>query len=151
MTISRLGAFLMGLQLLTGCAFLAEHSTPVAGAGGAVVMASKMDLPVAESIGGALVAYAIYDPFAPTWTVNVTQLDEDRTRLDLQMKSLITGGDGEARQVFMRNAQRLADARGVAGFDVVRYEEGIDSTRPFAHRVASGEVRFVRSRTWPGL
>ena len=54
------------------------------------------------------------------------------------------GGDGEARTVFMRNARNYADEGGYAGFEVVRYEEGIESTRPFARRYASGEIRLAR-------
>ncbi|WP_343035046.1 hypothetical protein [Aromatoleum diolicum] len=104
-----------------------------------------------EYLAGALIAYAIYDPLAPTWDVSVTRLDEARVRLDLRMKTLITGGDGEARQIFVRNARQLAESKGFAGFDVMRYEEGVDSTRPFARRVASGEVRFARSRIWPAM
>jgi hypothetical protein len=34
---------------------------------------------------------------------------------------------------------------------VLRYEEGIESTRPFARRFASGEIRLVRSRAFPEL
>lgn len=123
----------------------------VAGAAGFGLMASELELLEPEFAAGALIAYAIYDPLAPTWQVRATQLDEGRTRLDLEMKSLATGGEGEARQVFQRNARRLAESGGFAGYDVVRYEEGVESTRPFARRVASGEVRFIRSRTWPGL
>ena len=64
---------------------------------------------------------------------------------------LVTGGEGEARQVFLRNARQVVEAGGFAGFDVLRYEEGIESTRPFARRFASGEIRLVRSRAFPEL
>lgn len=102
-------------------------------------------------IGGALVAYGIYDPLAPTWEVDAAQADEDVWRLELKMKRLITGGEGEARQVFLRNARRVAEEGGYAGFDVVRFEEGISGERPFARRVASGEIRLVKSRQFPAL
>ncbi|NMG77550.1 hypothetical protein GPA25_22620 [Aromatoleum diolicum] len=136
---------------LTGCALLQDHSAKLAGGVGAVLTASELDLLEPEYLAGALIAYAIYDPLAPTWDVSVTRLDEARVRLDLRMKTLITGGDGEARQIFVRNARQLAESKGFAGFDVMRYEEGVDSTRPFARRVASGEVRFARSRIWPAM
>ena len=99
----------------------------------------------------AVAAYILYDPFAPTWKIEVAHLDEERVRLDLRMRVLATGGEGESRRVFMRNAREIAEKGGFAGFDVVRYEEGIESTRPFAPRVASGEIRLARSRTWPAL
>lgn len=88
------------------------------------------------------------DLLIPGWKVEVTQLDEDRYRLALRMRTLITGGDGEARTAFLRGARELVDAGGFAGFDVVRYEEGIDSGFLFGRRSASGVIRVVRSQTW---
>lgn len=123
----------------------------VAGIVGGVMMASKLSYLKPEYIAGALVAYSIYDPLAPTWSVDVSRAGDDRVRMELRMKSLITGGEGEARQVFVRNAQRMAEAGGFAGYDVLRYEEGVASTRPFARRTASGEIRLVRSRQFPQL
>ncbi|NMG32146.1 hypothetical protein [Aromatoleum evansii] len=139
------------LPVFTGCALLQDHGTKVAAGVGAALTASELDLFEPEFIGGALIAYAIYDPLAPTWDISVTRLDEERVRFDLRMKRLATGGEGEAHQVFVRNAREIAESKGFAGYDVMRFEEGIDSTRPFAHRVASGEVRYRRSRTFPGI
>ncbi|HJV26662.1 MAG TPA: hypothetical protein VJ673_13320 [Aromatoleum sp.] len=144
-------ALLLLLPALAGCSSFKESGAGIAGGVGGVLVAQKAELLKPEFLAGALVAYAIYDPLAPTWEINATKLDEDRVRFDLCMKALITGGDGEARQIFLRNARQLAEGQGAAGFDVVRFEEGIDSTRPFAHRFASGEVRLVRSRIWPTL
>jgi hypothetical protein len=101
--------------------------------------------------GAVLIAYALYDPFAPTWTINVAHLDEERVRIDMHMRVLATGGEGESRLIFMRNAREIAEKGGFAGFDVIRYEEGVESTRPFAQRFASGEIRLARSRAWPQL
>lgn len=144
-------ALLLFLPTLAGCSSFKESGTGIAGGVGGVLVAQKAELLKPEFLGGALIAYAIYDPLAPTWEINATKVDEDRIRFDLRMKSLITGGDGEARQIFLRNARQLAEGQGAAGFDIVRFEEGIDSTRPFAHRFASGEIRLVRSRIWPTL
>jgi len=129
----------------------AEVPGPIAGAVGAVWMASELSYLEPEYLAGMLVAYAIYDPLAPTWKIDVSRAGEDRLRMDLRMKSLVTGGEGEARQVFLRNARQVVEAGGFAGFDVLRYEEGIESTRPFARRFASGEIRLVRSRAFPEL
>lgn len=130
---------------------VASTGGTVAAIVGGVMMASKLSYLKPEYIAGALVAYSIYDPLAPTWSIDVSAAGDERVRMDLRMKSLITGGEGEARQVFARNAQRMADAGGFAGFEVLRYEEGMEATRPFARRVANGEVRLLRSRQFPQL
>lgn len=147
--------------LLAGCATDAEGprvseravelSGPVALAAGVVWLASELEYLEPEYLAGMLVAYAIYDPLAPTWKIDVSRAGEDRLRMDLRMKALATGGEGEARRVFLRNARKVVEAGGFAGFDVLSYEEGIESTRPFARRFASGEIRLVRSRTFPAL
>jgi len=145
----RLATLLMLSQLAAGCAFLQEHSGTAAGVVGAAGTADEMSLLTPEYAAGALIAYAIYDPFAPTWNIRVQRIDPVRVRFELRMKALHTGGEGEARQVFLRHARQLVEAEGFAGFDVVNYEEGVESTRPFARRVASGEIRLARSRVWP--
>jgi hypothetical protein len=141
-------------SLAGGCAFIQEHHSELtagAGAYGAYAIASDIDVLGSEFKGAMLLAYAIYDPLAPTWEIRVLRLDEDRMRLELRMKALATGGEGEARHVFSRQARELAEAGGFAGFDVIRFEEGIESTRPFARRFATGEIRLARSRTWPEM
>ncbi len=130
---------------------VAEAGGMAAGIVGGLAMASKLDMLGAQYLAGALVAYSIYDPLAPTWRIDVSRAGGERVRMDLRMRSLITGGEGEARQVFLRSARRMVEAGGFAGFDVIRYEEGMESTRPFARRVASGEIRLVRSRQFPEL
>lgn len=124
-------------------------SGPIAGVAGVVWMASELSYLEPEYLAGMLVAYGIYDPLAPTWSIEVSRSGEDRVRMDLHMKRLASGGDGEARRVFLRNARELVQAGGFAGFDELSWEEGIESTRPFARRFASGEIRLVRSRTFP--
>jgi len=130
---------------------VAASGGTVAGIVGGAMMASKLSYLKPEYVAGALVAYAIYDPLAPTWNIDVSRAGDERVRMELRMKSLITGGEGEARQVFLRSAQRMVEAGGFAGYDVLRYEEGMESTRPFARRTASGEIRLVRSRQFPQL
>jgi hypothetical protein len=148
-------------MLLAGCAAdggaprpgerVTELSGPAALVAGLLLMASEASYFEPDYIAVALVAYGLYDPLAPTWTIEVSRSGEDRLRMDLRMKALVTGGEGEARQVFLRNAREVMVAGGFASFDVIRYEEGIESTRPFARRFASGEIRLVRSMTFPGL
>src|SRR5690606_8315852 len=84
----------------------------------------------------------------PGWEVKVTRLDERRFRLDLRMRTLINGGDGEARTAFLRSAREIVDSGGYAAYDVLRYEESIDAGLFFARRGARGEIRVVESHTW---
>lgn len=130
---------------------LGELGAPLAGTVGGLVLLSDIRMLKPEYLAGMLVAYAFHDPFAPTWRVQLRQSGRDRVELDLQMRTLVTGGEGEGRQVFARNARRLVQDGGYAGFDVLRYEEGMEATRPFARRVASGEIRLLRSRHFPAL
>jgi hypothetical protein len=82
----------------------------------------------------------------PGWRVEVVQLDEERFRLELRMRALITGGEGEVGQVFRRSAQRIVDDGGYAGYSVIRFEEGVDSGFLVGRRSARGEIRIIRSQ-----
>lgn len=159
-------AILLAALLLSACAMtspdgrpfseratqdLTDFGTPVAGAVGGLLMLSDIKMLKPEYLAGMLVAYAFYDPFAPTWRVELRRVDQDRVAMDLRMRSLVTGGEGESRQVFLRNARRLVQEGGYADFDLLRYEEGMEATRPFATRVANGEIRLLRSRQFPDL
>ena len=61
----------------------AGMSGPIAGAAGAVWMASELSFLEPEYLAGMLVAYGIYDPLAPTWSIEVSRSGEDRVRMDL--------------------------------------------------------------------
>ena len=77
------------------------------------------------------------------WYVSETPLATDRVRLSLSMIPLHRGGDGEARQYFMRRAEKLAHEAGYRSFEVLEYREGIESGVLFGQRVAEGVVRFT--------
>lgn len=97
-----------------------------------------------EALAGAAIAAAVIwyvaDPLAPTWGVARKQLADDRFRLDLRQKKFALGGDGEARQVFYRAAESLAEENGYSGFTVVSYTEGIESGPLLDQRVSRGIV-----------
>ncbi|MDR0563983.1 MAG: hypothetical protein LBG78_03475 [Azoarcus sp.] len=131
--------------------FIKESPGPIAGTVGGLWMAQQLGYMRPEFLAAGLVAFSIYDPLAPTWEIHVTQLDAGYCRIDLTMKRLTTGGDGEARQTFLRAARTLMAKGGFADFDELHYEEGIDSARPFARRVASGEIRLLKSRHFPEM
>jgi hypothetical protein len=134
---------------LASCSWIQEENAALAGGAGAYVTMHKLQYTRPEYLAGVLIAYAIYDPLAPTWSIRVTELDERQRRIELDMKRLVTGGEGEARQIFLRVARFLAAEGGYAGYDETGYQEGMDSTRPFARRNASGEIRLVKSRQFP--
>jgi len=117
------------LLLVTGCA---TQSTDRSAGGqaarfsavgplavGLVWMASEAAYLEPDYLAAALVTYGLYDPLSPTWSVKVTLQDEGRVRVDLAMKKLATGGEGEARKVFLRQARELVVAGGFADFEVL--------------------------------
>ena len=148
MTVRRVALCLI-FPLAGGC--LALPLPRYAGAGAAGESAAAPRLNDADYPTPPPVAYLPPGSQSPAWDLGVVRLDAERVRFYLRMKSLVTGGEGEARQVFARAAQRFADAGGFAGFEVVRFEESVESSWPFAQRLAVGEVRLVRSRIWPGM
>lgn len=98
-----------------------------------------------------LTVWALADPFAPNWTIRAARLDERHLRFFLQHKFLHTGGEGEARQVLKRNAERITREEGFSEYEIVRLEEGIESTRPFSRRTLVADVRMVKGWALPGL
>ena len=102
-------------------------------------------------VGMALATWALVDPLAPNWQISAARLDERHVRFHLQHKLLHTGGEGEARQVLARNAERISREEGFSEYEIIRFEEGIESTRPFARRTVVADVRLLRGRALPGL
>lgn len=92
----------------------------------------------------ALAFYIVADPLAPNWTIEEVRESDDHYFLSLRHKAIHSGGGGEARQVFGRRAAQLAAQPGFGSYQIVKWESGIDSGRPFAQRVAFGEIRLVR-------
>jgi hypothetical protein len=77
------------------------------------------------------------------WELVEARLAEDRYMLSLRMRRFHSGGDGEARALFHRRARELAQLGGFAGYEVLSFAEGIDSSLPFAQRVGEGVVRLT--------
>ncbi len=95
------------------------------------------------AVAGGLL-YMIYDPLAPNWSIEEQMLNEDTYYLSLKAKSFRTGGDGEAMQVLKRRALQLQRERGYAGYRILDYSEGIESSTPLTHRVSEGTIQLVR-------
>ena len=96
-------------------------------------------------VGAAIVAYVIYDPLAPNWTVEERILDRVTYRLSMRAKSFRTGGDGESRLILRRRAQQLQRERGFLDYRILDYSEGVESSTPFTHRYAEGVIQMVQA------
>jgi hypothetical protein len=91
-------------------------------------------------------AYVIYDPLAPNWEIETTRVSEDVFRMQFSMKRFHSGGEGEAVYIFRRNARRIAQAAGYDDYQVLRYEEGIESVTIASRRFGEGEIRLLKTR-----
>lgn len=145
---ARLAAALSALALLAACGTLGRGDSLGPDAAGktrhsivpnrTVHLTPSVQIPVEGLLLGAAVLYYV-DPLAPNWAIEQTALAADRYRLDLRAKALRSGGDGEADQVFRRQAAKLAREHG-REYLILEFQTGIDSQLPFAQRVASGVV-----------
>lgn len=98
----------------------------------------------AENLVLGTVLYWVVDPLAPNWQLQQVPLGPDRLRISLRKKQFTTGGDGEAVQVFFRQAEQVRRDGGYASYTVMEYTEGIESTIPVAQRVSQGVIQLNR-------
>lgn len=147
-----LAAACLAAALSAGCASVSENPRALDASGNAVstLIPNKtfnitpgLGLSVETVLLGAALYWAV-DPLAPNWALEQSQLGADRVRISMRKKRFTSGGDGEAAQVFARRAEQLARAAGYAGYTVMEYTEGIESTLPLAQRVAQGVIRLDR-------
>ena len=89
------------------------------------------------------VAYMILDPLAPNWNIEEAQLDPQLVHFDLKMKRYYSGGAGEARQVFNRRAKALVRAGDFASYQILEYNESLDSSVLGSQRRAEGVIRLI--------
>lgn len=134
--------------LLAGCSSAGPARTSAWFAPASVAMMMQGNTS-AYSLLGAGVAYLAYDPLAPNWEIIEQPLGEGHFAMQLRQRSINSGGDGEARQVVARRANLLMRDGGYSGYRLLRLEESVESTRPFAQRVAEAEIRLQRSTTFP--
>lgn len=92
------------------------------------------------------VAYLVLDPWAPNWNIEQASFPDDHFHLSLQMKRYYIGGAGEARSVFHRRAKELARAGGFDGYEVVEYQESLESSVLGSQRSATGVIRLTGKR-----
>ena len=103
------------------------------------------------AVAGATAAllYLVYDPLAPNWSIEEKPLTTDTYYLSLRAKSFRTGGDGEAIQILKRRALQLQREKGYAGYRILDYSEGIESSTPLTHRVSEGTIQLVKTQIVP--
>lgn len=136
------GAVAAAALMSAGCSSMDDYSGPRT-----LIPARTLNLSPsvhipAEGIVAAGVLYYIVDPLAPNWKVEVQPLGPQRYRLTLTMKRFITGGEGEAPQVFRRAAEKLREDKSAAAYAVLAYQEGIESHVLIAQRTANGVVEL---------
>ena len=91
-------------------------------------------------IGAAIFYFVV--PLAPNWEGELRRVSEDTFSIAMRSKRFrSTGGDGEAGRAFRRNAERIVREGGFAGYDILAYNEGIESELIGAYRVAEGTIR----------
>ncbi|MBX3664111.1 MAG: hypothetical protein KF834_00365 [Burkholderiales bacterium] len=131
-----------GALLLSGCTGTANEAAknPLL-PDKALRLSASTTLPL-EAVAAAALVFAVIDPLAPNWAIESRPLGEGRYGVALTMKRFVTGGEGEARQVFRREAERLARSNGAADFRIAAFEEGIESEVPVARRVARGIIEI---------
>ncbi len=95
----------------------------------------------AEALVLGAAIYFVVDPLSPNWQIEETRMGGNRFRISLRKKRFTTGGDGEATQVFYRRAERIVRENGYAGYTVVEFGEGVESTVPIAQRVSQGIIQ----------
>ena len=130
------------LAALAGCSSMDDYTGPRTLIPARTLNVSpSLSIP-AEGIVAAGIIYAIIDPLAPNWKVDVEPLGTRRYRLNLTMKRFFSGGEGESTQVFRRAAEKLQHEGGFAEYAILSYSEGIESKVTIAQRVASGVVEL---------
>lgn len=106
---------------------------------------------LANTAAAAIVLNYVYQPLDPNWDLADIPLSHDTHRFALRMKRFNTGGEGEAWQIAKRYAEGLQVAKGASGYVMLEFTQGIDSSTPFARRVAEGLVRFTEVPAAPTL
>jgi len=86
-----------------------------------------------------------YYLYKDNWTVEHASTGPDRFRISLRKNTLRAEGDGEAGQLFKRQAQQLVTENGYDGYRILEYTEGIESASLVHQRVAQGVIECYRT------
>ena len=118
----------------------------------AAAVPSRAPAPPFEAYGNqsghATAVDVVQDPLAPNWRIEQAARPDSTFEFALRMKRFRAGGDGEGRQVFHRRAADLVRDHGYSGYEVLRYEESLESAMLGSQRTIRGAIR--RTGTLPG-
>jgi hypothetical protein len=89
-------------------------------------------------------AYLILDPLAPNWEIEQAAFPDSHYHFSLKMKRYYAGGAGESRAVFHQRAKDLMRQGGYAGYEVLEYTEGLESSVLGSQRVSRGVIHLTR-------
>lgn len=148
----RTGLFAAGLLfagLLAGCASGSKSSTSFTTDSGLARFAvNAVSYPLERTVywgAWAAAAYLVLDPLSPNWEIQEARFPENHVHFQLTMKRYYAGGAGEARVTFHRRAKELMRAGGYGGYEVVEYNEGMESSVLGSQRTVEGVVRFTKA------
>jgi hypothetical protein len=138
---------LAAMGLLSACASSTKSSTAFTTDSGLAKFAvNAVSYPLERTIywgAWAAAAYLVLDPLSPNWEIQEARFPENHVYFQLTMKRFYTGGAGEARVTFHRRAKELMRAGGYGGYEVVEYNEGMESSVLGSQRTVEGVVRFT--------
>ena len=131
-----------GAAVLSACS-TTEGPSPVIIPNRSLDISRSLSIP-ADTIALAAGIFVIVDPLAPNWRIEQYDLGAGRYAIALRKKRFTTGGDGESRQVFRRQVDKIAREQGFVSHEVLEFSEGIESNVPIAQRVTYSVVQFSR-------
>lgn len=105
-----------------------------------IALSKSLSIP-AEALALGAAVYLAVDPLSPNWRIEEARMGGNRFRIALRKKRFVTGGDGEAAQIFSRRAAQIVRENGYAGYTVLEFRESIESTVPIAQRIAEGVIQ----------
>ena len=85
--------------------------------------------------------------YKDNWTLEETQVGDDKFRITLKKNMLRQGGDSEGDMLFKRRAGEIVAELGYDGYRIMEYDEGIESAALGSQRVAHGLIRCYKGAT----